>query len=86
MTNLLKIKFQLVDTKNVSEVIRAGPRLLENEKNKIKALRNAIEEGLNSPLVNEFDFNENLKRLKAEKRKMAKVIFWQKPTDDLKDI
>lgn len=55
--------------KNVSEVIRAGLRLLENEESKALALRNAIHEGLNSPLVEDFDFDENLKRLKAEKRK-----------------
>lgn len=55
--------------KNVSEVIRAGLRLLENEESKAIALRNAIREGLNSPLVEDFDFDENLKRLKAEKRK-----------------
>jgi len=55
--------------KNVSEVIRAGLRLLENEESKIIALRNAIQEGVNSPLINGFDFDENLKRLKAEKRK-----------------
>ena len=55
--------------KNVSEVIRAGLRLLENEESKVIALRNAIQEGLNSPLVEDFDFHENLKRLKAEKIK-----------------
>ncbi len=55
--------------KNVSEVIRAGLRMLENEESKTIALRTAIQEGLNSPIVEDFDFNENLKRLKAEKRK-----------------
>jgi len=55
--------------KNVSEVIRAGLRMLENEESKAIALRNAIQIGLNSPLVEDFDFDENLKRLKAEKRK-----------------
>jgi antitoxin ParD1/3/4 len=55
--------------KNVSEVIRAGLRLLENEESKAIALKNAINEGLNSPRVENFDFNENLKKLKAEKRK-----------------
>jgi antitoxin ParD1/3/4 len=54
--------------KNVSEVIRAGLRLLENEENKVIALRNAIQKGLDSPIVEDFDFEENLKRLKAEKR------------------
>ncbi len=53
--------------KNVSEVIRAGLRLLENEESKIIALKNAIQEGLDSPLVEDFGFDENLKRLKAEK-------------------
>ena len=55
--------------KNVSEVIRAGLRMLENEENKAIALRNAIQEGLNSPLVEEFDFDKNLKKLKIEKIK-----------------
>jgi antitoxin ParD1/3/4 len=55
--------------KNVSEVIRAGLRLLENEESKIIALKNAIQEGLDSPRIETFDFGENLKKLKAEKRK-----------------
>ena len=55
--------------KNVSEVIRAGLRLLENEESKVIVLKNAIQEGLNSPRVENFDFDENLKKLKAEKRK-----------------
>lgn len=55
--------------KNVSEVIRAGLRLLENEETKVVALRNAIQDGLGSPLVEDFDFDDNLERLKAEKRK-----------------
>lgn len=55
--------------KNVSEIIRAGLRLLEEEEIKVTALKNAIQEGLSSPKVENFDFDENLKRLKAEKRK-----------------
>ncbi len=55
--------------KNVSEVIRAGLRLLENEESKVIALKNAIQEGLNSPRVENFDFDENLEKIKAEKRK-----------------
>lgn len=55
--------------KNVSEVIRAGLRLLENEESKFIALRNAIKEGLNSPRVENFDFDENLTNLKAKKIK-----------------
>ena len=55
--------------KNVSEVIRAGLRLLENEENKVIALKNAIQEGLNSPRVENFDFDEHLAKLKSEKSK-----------------
>jgi antitoxin ParD1/3/4 len=55
--------------KNVSEVIRAGLRLLENEESKVIALKNAIQEGLNSPRVENFNFDDNLQKLKAEKIK-----------------
>jgi len=55
--------------KNVSEVIRAGLRLLENEESKVIALKNAIQEGLNSPRVENFDFDEHLAKLKSERRK-----------------
>ncbi len=55
--------------KNVSEIIRAGLRLLENEESKVIALKNAIQEGLNSPRVENFDFDEHLAKLKSEKRK-----------------
>ena len=55
--------------KNVSEVIRAGLRLLEDEESKIIALRAAIQKGLDSPRVENFDFDKNLKRLKSEKSK-----------------
>ena len=55
--------------KNVSEVIRAGLRLLENEESKAVALKNAIQKGLESPRVENFNFDENLIQLKADKRK-----------------
>lgn len=55
--------------KNVSEVIRAGLRMLEDEETKVIALRNAVQEGLDTSLVEDFDFDENLKNLKSEKRK-----------------
>lgn len=55
--------------KNVSEVIRAALRLLETEENKAIALKNAIQEGLDSPRVQNFDFDENLKKLKDQKIK-----------------
>jgi antitoxin ParD1/3/4 len=55
--------------KNVSEVIRAALRLLENEENKIITLKGAIQEGLNSPRAEKFDFDEHLAKVKYEKRK-----------------
>lgn len=53
--------------KNVSEVIRAGLRLLEDEESKMLALKTAIQKGMDSPRVDHFDFEENLKLLKKKK-------------------
>jgi antitoxin ParD1/3/4 len=55
--------------KNVSEVIRGGLRLLEDEESKTIALKNAIQKGLESQRIEDFDFDLNLKQLKAKKRK-----------------
>lgn len=51
--------------KNVSEVVRAGLRLLEDEESKLIALRNAIQEGVDSGIANDFDAEKNLENLKA---------------------
>lgn len=66
---------QFVDTqvkagryKNVSEVIRAGLRLLENEESKAIALRNAIQEGIESGIAHDFDPEKNLQELKANRK------------------
>ena len=53
--------------KNASEVIRAGLRLLEEEENKIIALKNAIQEGVVSGLALDFNPKTHLKELKAKK-------------------
>ena len=53
--------------KNVSEVIRAGLRLLEEEENKIIALKNAIQEGVESGIAIDFNPKKHLKELKAKK-------------------
>ncbi|GAA0189035.1 type II toxin-antitoxin system ParD family antitoxin [Fulvivirga kasyanovii] len=55
--------------KNVSEVIRAGLRLLENEESKTIALKNAVQEGVESGIAYGFDSKKNLQELKANKRK-----------------
>jgi len=54
--------------KNVSEVIRAGLRLLENEESKAIALKKAIQKGIDSGIVNDFDPENHLRELK-ERRK-----------------
>lgn len=53
--------------KNVSEVIRAGLRLLEEEENKTIALKNAIQEGVESGIAIDFNPKKHLKELKAKK-------------------
>ena len=55
--------------KNVSEVIRAGLRLLEDEERKIIALKNAIQEGIDGGIASDFDPKKNLEKLKAERKK-----------------
>jgi antitoxin ParD1/3/4 len=55
--------------KNVSEVIRAGLRLLEDEESRSIALKQAIQKGLESPRVENFNFDENLKRLNENFKK-----------------
>ena len=55
--------------KNASEVIRAGLRLLEEEENKIKALKNAIREGMDSGIAKDFNPKKHLESLKADKQK-----------------
>ncbi len=59
--------------KNVSEVIRAGLRLLENEENKVIALRNAIQEGIDSGIADDFDPMKNLEQLKAKRSRNGKL-------------
>ena len=55
--------------KNASEVIRAGLRLLEEEENRIKVLKNAIQEGIDSGISKNFNPKKHLILLKANKKK-----------------
>jgi len=59
--------------KNASEVVRAGLRLLEEEENKIIALREAIQEGIDSGIAHDFDPKSHLEKLKANKNLNGKV-------------
>ena len=54
--------------KNASEVIRAGLRLLEEEETRIIALREAIQEGIESGIAYDFNPESHIERLKAKKK------------------
>ena len=53
--------------KNASEVIRAGLRLLEEEENKIIALREAIQDGIESGIAHDFNLDAHLEKMKANR-------------------
>lgn len=50
---------------NASEVVRSGLRLLEDQENKYLVLRAAIEEGLNSGIVENFDPDAFLEEMRG---------------------
>jgi antitoxin ParD1/3/4 len=52
--------------KNASEVIRAGLRLLEEEENRIMALKEAIKEGIDSGVASDLNTQTHLQKLKAQ--------------------
>jgi len=53
---------------NASEVVRAGLRLLEDEENRIMALRKALQDGIDSGIVKDFEPKKFLESLKARKQ------------------
>ena len=61
--SILKGRFQ-----NASEVIKAGLRLLEEEEDKVFALKNTIQEGVDSGRAENFNSQDHLKMLKARKK------------------
>lgn len=65
--NFIKNRISSGRYKNASEVIRAGLRLLEEEENKIIALREAIQEGLDSGIAHDFNPDSYLDQLKSKK-------------------
>ena len=52
---------------NASEVVRTGLRLLEDQEQRMAALRTAIQEGLTSGCVEDFDSKAYLQEMKAHK-------------------
>ncbi len=54
--------------KKVSEVVRAGLRLLEEEENKLVVLKQAIQEGIDSGISYDFDPKAHLESLKAQRK------------------
>lgn len=68
--------------KNASEVIRARLRLLEEEENKIIALKKATNEGIESGIAKNFDPKKYLESLKA-KKKMPKYFVTNKAIEEL---
>jgi len=54
--------------KNVSEVVRAGLRLLEEQENRVLMLRNAVQDGIDSGIDYDFDPEKHLRSLKAQQK------------------
>lgn len=65
--NFIKNRISEGRYKNASEVIRAGLRLLEEEENKVIALREAIQDGLESGIAHDFDPETHLEKIKANR-------------------
>tara|TARA_B110000908_G_C10120603_1_gene387426 strand:+ start:284 stop:535 length:252 start_codon:yes stop_codon:yes gene_type:complete len=53
--------------KNVSEVVLAGLRLLEEEECKVIALKYAVQEGIDSGIAHDFAPKKHLESIKAKK-------------------
>ncbi|MBO5195026.1 MAG: type II toxin-antitoxin system ParD family antitoxin [Bacteroidales bacterium] len=65
--NFIQSKISQGRYNNASEVIRAGLRLLEEDESRVIALKNAIEDGINSGVAANFDPAKHLSSLKAQK-------------------
>ncbi|MCH5244309.1 MAG: type II toxin-antitoxin system ParD family antitoxin [Lentimicrobiaceae bacterium] len=65
--NFVKTKISQGRYNNASEVIRAGLRLLEENEERIMALKSAINEGIESGIAEDFDPQSHLKTLKSQR-------------------
>ena len=65
--NFIKTKISQGRYNNASEVIRAGLRLLEENEERIMALKSAINEGIESGIAEDFDPQSHLKTLKSQR-------------------
>jgi len=71
--NFIQSRISAGRFKNASEVVRAGLRLLEEEENKIIALKEAVQEGIDSGISYYFDPKSHLEKLKANKKLNGKI-------------
>ena len=61
---------------NASEVIRAGLRLLEDNESRVLALKKAIQEGLDSGIVADFDPVTHLRRKRPARHISVSIGTW----------
>ena len=66
--NFIQSRISAGRYKNASEVVRAGLRLLEDEENRMIALKEAIMEGIDSGIAEDFNPNIHLTKLKAKRQ------------------
>ena len=66
--NFVETSISLGRFKNVSEVVRAGLRLLEEEESRVTQLKHAIEDGIKSGRADHFDSEKHLARLKVNRK------------------
>lgn len=67
--DFIKIKISQGRYNNASEVIRAGLRLLEENEERMTALKAAINEGMESGVAENFHPKQHLEKLKIQKKR-----------------
>ncbi len=67
--DFIKAKISQGRYNNASEVIRAGLRLLEENEERMIALKAAVNEGMKSGIAEDFDPQQHLEALKRQRRR-----------------